>query len=537
MQRHPVASLLLLAAVIAGALAAMHPALAQGQQASLDVRNASLVIRVYPDGAVKPVYSLDAVLRLPPGVLGGSVDLDASYSSEYAQGHRSRSLDAALSLVSPGSGGENGRLKLDLLASLSRHGTETRAWVSARVVAGNDTYTAVVEVPNATLSMAGAGPARFRALVRFAGDIARDAEAPVLNATPAVLNEWLAMHGLGFVHVEKVAPRKAGGAVEMYVEGTLDVDAMLREAVANGMPPADAGKLKALLSEPLDVSVGMSLSLDMASSGDRFGLHVKYSDDERGDLERADRLAREAAPLVSELFSALGGKVAESAGNQRAEGIATLLRTARGGAEEASLPLVEAPPTKSRVEVHVHGGNESLAIGVLYEGPRLRLSPGTGSPSEDAEKALTLLSAKLAELRSGLLQVSAFLPGADRAMPAEARVEPATPGVRVSRTLVPLAELASVNVEAGKAAGATTAPQGPAKTTRPQTGTAGHPAGASSRGTTTAAGHAPATRAPEPTATGHTGGGARSAAYYAVAATAVAVLAAALAVARRRASR
>ena len=527
--------LLVLALLAAYVLPAAPAAHAQQQGLSLDVGNSTLVIRVYPDGAVKPVYALDAVLHVPPGYLG-KVDLDLSYSSSYERGHRSRSLDAALSLESgePGSGRD--WLRLELGAALSRHGTETRAWVSASLAGGNETFTAVVEVPNATVTARGAGPAKFRALVRFGGDIAGEAEGPVLNATPAVLNEWLARHGLGFVHVEKLEPRKAGKAVEAYLEGTIDVDAMLREAVANGLPADDAQKLKILLSEPLNVSVRLGLSLEMVSAGDRFGLHVKYSDDERGDLERADRLAREAAPLLSELFSALGGKVAESTGNQRAEGIATLLKTARGGAEEASLPLVEAPPTESRVEVHVHG-NESLAIRVLYEGPRMRLSPGTGNPSEDAEKALTLLSAKLTELRSALLQVSAFLPGADKALPAEARVEPAAPGIKVSRTTVPLAELASVDVEAGKAATVTaTARATPEPGQHPAATTTAPHRGSATRDTMATGGHVAGAQNPATSPAGHTGGrtGTPTTYYAAAAVVAVALAVAALLAARRR---
>ena len=483
---------------------------------SVRVEEATLKLVVYPDGAVRPLYKLRAVLVLNPGAVEGDsiqglslvLDGNSSMTSDRSTGRLEMSLRA------PTVKAEGG---LDLVLGgwyrSDGGGAEASLNGSITVVSG-DGETKLVKV-NKLVFKASGSMATIELDVETKGVDMGDLVEKLSEGNPVdEANRMLRSKGIDYLTLEEVGVSStAGGATRITAKARLDIDRMLQRAVANGMPREDAEQLRKLLRESLRIESHWNLRLN-AKAGADTGLTatMSYKTTSSGELEKAQRLNAEMQPLLQELMAALLMPVAR----EKPEAM-ILVTQVMQASRQAGIPLLVAPPTDSRVHVEIRAVNATAArITVDYEGDRLRVPAEGEQPDRVAEKTLVALGTMLQQLVNGIGAYEIILPGISGIIPTRVQLE-AAPGVELSKTVTTFNQLAAVTVKVKGGAPATTTTKATAKTTRttettgettrtsPATATgeeAGKPA--ETTATATGAGGGTATTTPE-TAAGTTG--------------------------------
>ena len=424
------------------------------------IEKSELKLRVYPDGSVQPVYELKASIALPPGSLKEtSVDIMLSYKAAYEERASSTELSVNGKISSTGLNASTGKLFIELGAKASQEGTNIVAALSGAIVFSNKTSEINIKIIDMSIRARNTSKAVFHVEIEAKG--LRPGESRGKMPTVDEINKELAAKGLDFIEVKSLgAMMEEGNKTKIVATGVIDIDRMLEDAIAAGMPASDAAKLKTLLATQMSIQTKAKLVLKAESAQNRIVFALGYDSETKGDLDKAEKVSKEAAPLVNELVTALIRRVAQATGNQ--ELLQMLLVGSMTGAKQPRLPVAIVPPTQSEAEAHIYSTVDKVVIEVSYEGPRQRITPSSGNPSTDAEKMLTLLSAQLVELKSQLARLGLLLPGAENLVPSKVEIEPATSNVRVSKTTASISELPALKVEIKQA---TTPTQTKVKTT------------------------------------------------------------------------
>ena len=446
-------------------LIAQSVAAQQVTRLSFNIEKSELKLRVYPDGSVKPIYVLKASIALPPGSLKNSkIDISLDYKSDYENTSSSSKAELSGTIESPSLNASSGKLLIDIKAKTSQKDTNVIAKLSGTIVFSNETSEATIKIDDASIKATNSSKALFHLELEAKGI---KPSRTTTGKVPSVdeINKELAAKGIDFVEVKSIgAMLEEGNKTKIVVSGVVDIGKMLEDAIAAGMPSMDAAKLKKLLETKLSMESETELMLKAETTKTRIVFSLSYDSETKGDIAKAEKVYKEAAPLVNELITALLRRVAQATGNQQL--LQILLVSSMTGAEQPSLPVVAVPPTKSRAEAHIYTSGDKVVIEVYYEGPRQRITPSSGNPSTDAEKMLTLLSAQLVQLRSQLARLGLVLPGAENLVPNRVEIEPAASNVKVSKTVVTISELPALKVQIKQAPPPTTTPQ-KTKTTSP----------------------------------------------------------------------
>ena len=462
---------------------------------SLSVEKSELRLKIYPDGSVKIIYGVKAAIALPPGSLNKSkLDIRLDYENSYEKTSSSGHLVLSGVIESPSMSTSKGKLGISIEAEAAQRGTRISAKLSGTIVLQNESTSTVIKIKDVSIKADNASKALFHVEIEAKG--LRPGKA-AQQTTPSVssINEMLARNGIDYVKISSIGVMlEEGGKTKIIANGVIDIDKMLSEAVAAGMPSTDAAKLKKLLETSMNLESKTKLDASIeASSEHRIVINVEYSTKTSGDVEKAEEISKQVSPLVTELLTALVRKAAQATGNQRL--MQLLLISSMTNAEQAGLPVAVAPPTKSEVKAHIYSSGDKIVIEVSYEGPRQRIVPSSGSPSTDAEKMLTLVSAQLTQVKSQLARLGLVLPGAEKIIPSKVVVEPASAGVKVSKTEATLSELPSLRVKIVQTATPTPPSPAPTTTTASKTSAPSPTATAS----TTSAGGATRTATAKPT--------------------------------------
>ena len=491
MSRKPRGGLVPAAALAAMVLVSLAPLLAAAASSpaaggfgigSLRVEEASLKLIVYPDGAVKPVYRLRALLSLNPGALEGAslrglslvVDGNSSMTSSRSESlatisvrapsvEAKGSLDAVLSGWYRSSGGNAEAYLNGTLRVVTGEGEAKLVRVNRLVFRGSgSTATVELDVETKGIDM---------------GDLVEKLSKgnPVDEA-----NKLLRSKGVDYLTLEEVSVSSlAGGATRIRAKARIDMDRMLQRAVANGMPREDAEQLRKMLSEQVNMESRWSLQIHAkAKPGEGLTARLSYHTRSSGELEKAQRLNAEMQPLLQELMAALLTPLAR----EKPETMIIVTQVMQAS-RQSSIPLLLAPPTSSRVHAEIRAVNATAArITVDYEGNRVRVPAEGEQPDRVAEKTLVALGTMLQQLVNGLGTYEIILPGASAVIPTKVRLE-AAPGVELSKTVTTFNQLATVTVHVKGGTPAKTA----TKTAAETTGATGKPTTTSAAGSSTGA--------------------------------------------------
>lgn len=508
-----VSALLLVA--LAQPASAQQPAVPQPQLPQLHVNVSKAVLRliIYPDGAVKPVYSLEATASLGSAGVKGVLEL----------GTRGRYTGTESN--------QTARLRLHLEGLQGEAGKET---VAANVTAQGSYWfergngEAVLHLK---ASYRGGGKSgvlvvrelRARLVEARRVDMVLDAVLPASllrgNATgraPSLqeVNRRLAENGLGFIHVKTLSiTLMDNGSVAVRLHAVLDIDAMLAAAERNGLSRSDADTVRSLLASPHRVEGGFRLDASLRSGGGVVDARLSYSSGSRGDLEALSRQASRASGSIAALAAALLQPLAA----KNPEAAIAVTQVVSGSRLAGGRLLLEKPPSESSTELRVAVEKGVARISLRYSGARLYAPSST--PSASAEKTLALLAEQYQQLLSMLAQFEIIAPGVSRVLPTVAALEPAAPCVKLSQARATLAQLAAVKVDlssckpqpaenttaTSKPGGGTTATATTSAATSTSTATGRGGAGAATSpapvSTTSTTSTAPAGSAPTSTAT------------------------------------
>ena len=433
---------------------------------SFNIEKSELKLRIYPDGSVKPIYVLKASIALPPGSLKNSkIDISLDYKSSYENTSSSSKVELSGTIESPSLNASNGKLFVDIKAKTSQRDTNVVAALSGTITFKNETSEVMIKIDDASIRATNSSKALFHLELEAKGV---KLSGTTTGKVPSVdeINKELAAKGIDFVEIKSIgAMLEEGNKTKIVISGVIDIDKMLEDAVAAGMPSTDAAKLKKLLETRLSIKSETELVLRAETTRTKIAFTLSYNSESKGDIAKAEKVYKEATPLVNELVTALMRRIAQATGNQQL--LQILLVSSMTGAKQPSLPVVAVPPTKSKAEAHIYTSSDKVVIEVYYEGPRQRITPSSGNPSTDAEKMLTLLSAQLVQLRSQLARLGLVLPGAENLLPNRVEIEPAASNVKVSKTVATISELPALKVEVKQLAPPQTTTPKTTKTTSP----------------------------------------------------------------------
>ena len=425
---------------------------------SFNIEKSELKLRVYPDGSVKQIYILKASVALPPGSLKDSkIDISLDYKSSYENTSSSSKAELSGTIKSPSLNVSNGKLFADIETKTSQKDNNVIATLSGTIMFKNETSEVTIKIDDASIRATNSSKALFHLELEAKGV---KPSGTATGKVPSVdeINKELVAKGLDFIEIKSIgAMLEEGNKTKIVVSGVIDIDKMLEDAVAAGMPSTDAAKLKKLLETRLSIESETKLVLKAETTKTRIVFTLNYDSETEGDIAKAEKVYKEAVPLVDELVTALIRRVAQATGNQQL--LQILLVSSMTGAKQTNLPVVAVPPTKSKAKIHIYNSGDKVVIEVYYEGPRQRITPSSGNPSTDAEKMLTLLSAQLVQLRSQLARLGLVLPGAEDLIPNQVEIEPATSNVKVSKTVATISELPALKIEIKQLAPPTTTPK------------------------------------------------------------------------------
>jgi len=428
------------AALLLLALAASTVSVAQQAAARIDVEESKLVLRVYPDGAIQPIYTLKAMVYLQ-GMEATQLNLRFTSQSSieptksYSKG--SGSINAFTRDASPGG------LYVELGTSYSFN-SGLGSWQLnglIRVDDGGKVKEYVIDRFTVESREKGRVTIEFELTVP-SEDIDTEGQAP----TPDEINQQLAMQGINFIRVEELYVKLvAGGKAKIGGKAAVDLQGLADYAVANGASREDVQKMLDLLYSSYQVKGGSSLQARLTVSeapggGYQVTGQLDYESTMEGDVAKLQKLGAEMGKALTAVALALAQAAsAQGAGPQ----LPPMLITGQMGPA-----LYPVPPSSSETRVEIREIQPGVfRVEASYRGHRLVLAGlEDAPPAERAGRTLVAIANSLRDMvqLAGMLQ--AFAPGAARLVPTYVEIQPAE-GVEVSKTRATIEELPAIRVK------------------------------------------------------------------------------------------
>ncbi len=452
--RAAAAALLLLALAVSAVSAAQQAA------ARIDVEESRLILRVYPDGAIQPIYTLKAMVYLQ-GMDATQLSLKFTSQSSieptksYSKG--SGSLNAFTRDASPGG------LYVELRTGYSFN-SGLGSWQLnglIRVDDGGKVKEYIIDRFTVESREKGRVTVEFELTVP-SEDIDTEGQAP----TPDEINQQLAMQGINFIRVEELYVKLvAGGKAKIGGKAAVDLQGLADYAVANGASREDVQKMLDLLYSSYQVKGGSSLQARLTVSeapggGYQVTGQLDYESTMEGDVAKLQKLGAEMGRALTAVALALAQAAsAQGAGPQ----LPPMLITGQMGPA-----LYPVPPSNSETMLEIREIQPGVfRVEVSYQGHRLVLAGLEDAPPEErAGRTLVSIANSLRDMvqLAGMLQ--AFAPGAARLVPTYVEIQPAE-GVEVSKTRATIEELPAIRVRIAGGQAAETQTPTPAPTQTP----------------------------------------------------------------------
>jgi len=404
---------------------------------SVNVTKTSLKILVYPDGSVQPLYSVEAYSSLGESRLTGKLTLTSE--SSYVSGESTSRTVLRANFVGLDADSEQ-QASIEAEGSYRFAKGDGEATLSARLaVAGNESYT--LDLKKLTVRLIDARQLVIEAEALVPSKLLEEEVGSEKLPSLEEVNRELARSGFGYIRVDRLAVEvSAGGSSRVAARVVIDLEGMLQAAIANGMSPDDAATLRKLLAAPYSVQGEFSLKASLYVGGDRLRASLDYRSSSRGDLEQISRLAAESRDAMNALVVALLRPLL--AKNPE---VLIAVNQVQGLQGMTSAALLVKPPSESMTRIELVASNGLLRLSADYRGPRLYVPAST--PSAAAEKALAALSTQYQQILATLGQLEILAPGVSNLLPMKIVIEPADPCVKVSKTSVTAAQLATVQVD------------------------------------------------------------------------------------------
>jgi len=420
--------------------AAQTATVAQGvgaPQFRVNVSEALLKIVVYPDGAIQPLYRLDASVSLGSTELRGKLVFTSKSDYTGRESVSETRLEAYFTGIDVG---DAQRARLEASGSYSFAAGEGAAEAKARLTATKEGEEYTLELRRLTLRLSGGK----QLVVELEALVPRELLKEVDMEKPPDINEVnrrLAEAGFSYIRVENLAVGMAAdGPLSVQARVTVDIDGMLRAAMANGLSREDAEAVRSLIEAPYRVEGSFRLEAEVHAANRELRANLYYASSSRGNLVELSQLAAETSESLNALVIALLRPLL--AKNPEAAVALTQAQSLRGLAGPA---MITKPPSSSstRIELVVEGN--VLRLNVDYRGPRLYVP--ASSPSAAAEKALAVFATQYQQMLSVLGQLEILAPGASQMLPIRVTLEPADPCVKLSKTSVTAAQLTTVKID------------------------------------------------------------------------------------------
>lgn len=464
----------------------------------VSVEDYVFTLRVYPDGAVEPIIGLNASAELSKN-LGLNLSVRLSYSLFFTEqvyeektvllmngtGPGKSATVPGVSPILPGnlSSSRGGGLEAGLGGTVfidGKGGLVINA--SGQVVVERNNTVEVFTLNRLVLEKKGS---YLRLSIR--GET--NSSTTVSNSTyanPREFFEKLRKAGIDFLKLESLVAGVEGNRSIIDARLAVDLDRLIAYALSKGLSPSDVDNVREILSMPYRVSGFFNATLSAGQPGSNrtaflLAVYNKYT----GDIGKAYReLAEKSNSLQKFLLVVIAGinddlKKLEEHG-KKSQPLAPLIASA-----PLETPrLMFKPPVDMRTEFSLKLAGNKTHIHFAMSGGRYVYYPSTGSPGRDAERTLMEIGRTLTKTLQLISQLKALLAftgvivsGAEKLVPEKIKLEPASPAVHLSKTLVKLNDIGLVRVNVTQK-NATT----PTTTQPPSTG---QPTGTSTTPTTT----------------------------------------------------
>jgi hypothetical protein len=407
-------------------------------QAQLSVENATLKILVYPDGAIRPVYSAQAILEAAqPGLLPENLSVTAVMKSKIDRNESYTLLSVRASILL---GNESFREEQKAVGGL--YGVSDFS-------SGNGVFSLV-----GNLSLFKGGLQSFLVDIKAINITQRDTyyltlvvklhiEGVKKQYTVPSLEEvrgQLASMGITYIDIKELYVQQKGDIIDVSIVVDINIDEMLKKAVEQGMSQDDVRRVRSLLEEPYSIRGNIRGSLEYYAAGRRIEFSLDYESKMTGDVEKSIKITSELGQFTPQILAALLAPFAK----QNPELQIAIMQM---GATSMK-PTTIVPPSKSEFKLTISTitPSQKARIEISYEGHRTRIL-GEGDPGRLAEKTLMVYADSFQQLVNNIVLLDIVVPGASSLVPTLVTLEPASPTVAISQSRISFNKLATVNVK------------------------------------------------------------------------------------------
>lgn len=425
-------------------------------QTQLNVENATLKILVYPDGAIQPVYSAQAILEAAqPGLLPENLSVTAVMESKIDRNEYHTLLTVRASILLGNESFREEQKAVGRLCGVSDFSS------------GNGVFSLV-----GNLSLFKDGIQSFLVDIKAINITQRDTyyltlivklhiEGVEEQHTAPSLEEvrgQLASMGITYIDIKELDVQQKGDTVDVSIVVDINIDEMLKEAVEQGMSQDDVMRVRSLLEEPYSIRGNIRGSLEYYATSKRIEFSLEYESRMTGDVEKSIKITSELGQFTPQILAALLAPFTK----QNPEIQVVIMQM---GATPMK-PTAIVPPSKSefKLTISTTTPSQKTRIEISYEGHRTRIL-GEGDPGKLAEKTLMVYADSFQQLVNSIVLLDMVAPGASSLVPTIVTLEPASPAVVISQSRVSFNKLATVNVKIAPVTASSPPPTAPETTT------------------------------------------------------------------------
>ena len=407
-------------------------------QAQLIVENATFKILIYPDGAIKPVYTAQAILEAAqPNSLPENLTITVVMKSTIDENEYYNLLSVKASILLSNESFREDQKAIGRLYGVTNfnNGNGVFSLIGNFSLLKNGLQSFLVDIKAINITQHDIYYLTLAVKLHIEG-VKRQYTVPSLKE----VRSQLASMGITYVDIRELDVRQDGDVVDVSIVVDINIDEMLRKAVEQGAAQSDVEKIRSLLEEPYSVRGNMHGSLEYYATGKRVEFSLEYESRMQGDIKKSLRITSELSQFTPQILAALLAPFAKQSPE---------LQIAIMQMSSASVkPTTVVPPSMSEFKLTVSTIEplQRARIEVSYEGHRTRIL-GEGNPDKLAEKTLMVYAESFQQLVNNIVLLDMIVPGTSSLVPTLVTLEPASPTVMISQPRVSFNKLATVNIE------------------------------------------------------------------------------------------
>ncbi len=420
-------------------------------QAQLIVENATFRILVYPDGAIKPVYTARAILEaVQPNSLPENLTVTVVMKSTIDENEYYNLLSVKASILLSNESFRGDQKAVGGLYGVTNfsNGNGVFSLIGNFSLLKDSLQSFLIDLKSINITQHNTYYLTLAVKLHIKG-VKRQYTVPSLKE----VRSQLASMGVTYVDIRELDVRQDGDVADVSIVVDINIDEMLRKAVEQGMAQSDVEKIRSLLEEPYSIRGDMRGSLEYYAAGKRIEFSLEYESRMRGDIEKSLRITSELSQFTPQILAALLAPFAK----QSPELQIAIMQMGSASVK----PTTVVPPSMSEFKLIVSTIEplQRARIKISYEGHRTRIL-GEGDPDKLAEKTLMVYAESFQQLVNNIVLLDMIVPGTSSLVPTLITLEPASPTVTISQPRVSFNKLATVNIEI-----ATVTPSSPTLTT------------------------------------------------------------------------